>query len=96
MKTGKEAADEPYRRQRRKAHPESESSGELHVAGSHDSECIEKKQKAEADACAEQGASPVLLDGSHSRCKRRKSQEGTRKHKPIGNAALPEVIDGNE
>jgi len=96
MKAGEEAADEPDGEQRRKADPESERSSEFHVAGSHDSKSVEKQQKAKSHACTEQGGSPVVRNGCHPQCQCRNSQEGACEHKPIGDAALPDVINGNE
>jgi len=96
MQASQNAADDPDRKQCPQTHPQAKSASELHVACSHESRGIEEKQKTEACCCAEQSRGPVVPEWTSSQRECRECENRACEHKPIRDAALLEIIDGDK
>jgi len=93
---GDQTGDDPNRRQSWQTDPQPQGAGELHVARSHEAGGVEQQENTKPCSCAEKCSTPIASKRPRSQRQGCECKGGPCEHKPVRNAAHPEVMNDNK
>uniref|UniRef100_A0A0R3QEL0 Nucleocapsid n=1 Tax=Brugia timori TaxID=42155 RepID=A0A0R3QEL0_9BILA len=95
VRTRQQAGDDPDRKEALPSDPQAQCTGELDIAGTHQSGDVEEKKEAESQGGTTQGIGPANAHGRTSEEKDCHGQRGPNENEPVRDTALVEVINRN-